>query len=59
MMADMLSARLTEIDTTLDMIDLNIDALKCEINVIAREHGNSYYDKDGKIVWVPSKIGGK
>ena len=36
-----------------------IDKLKSEINKIAKEHGNSYVDDNGKTVWVKCELKGK
>ena len=36
-----------------------IDKLKSEINEIAKEHGNSYVDDNGDMVWVKSELKGE
>ena len=38
------------------IVNTLINNLKSEINEIAKEHGNSYVDENGKTVWVKSKL---
>lgn len=42
-----------------NFVQWQIDSLKHANNEIAKEHGNSYYDEKGKMVWIPSKLAQK
>lgn len=39
-------------------IEFQINKLQSEINEIAKEHGNSYRDENGNMVWVKSELKG-
>lgn len=40
-------------------IESFVNKLKSEINEIAKEHGNSYIDDNGDMVWVKSELLGE
>lgn len=39
-------------------VETFINKLKSEINEIAKEHGNSYVEENGDMVWVKSELKG-
>ena len=39
-------------------IEFQINKLQSEINEISKEHGNSYVDDNGDMVWVKSELKG-